>query len=70
MILLKISKNLVRYKFESNFLKELDHQNNYVRNSNMMSDAANNFDILAINLNVLSNYFDSLFKVIFISVSN
>jgi len=33
----------------------LDHQNNFVGNN----DAAKNFDILATNLSVLYNYFDS-----------
>jgi len=28
----------------------LDHQNNYIGNSRMMSDAAKNFDILATSL--------------------
>jgi len=42
----------------------LDHQNN-VDNS-----AAKNFNILATSLNVLLNYFDSLSKIIFRSVSN
>jgi len=38
----------------------LDHQNNYVRNSSMMSNDAKNFYILATSLNVAHNYFDSL----------
>jgi len=41
----------------------LDHQNNYVENSSMMSNAAKNFDILAISLNILHNYFDSSLKL-------
>jgi len=41
----------------------LDHQNNYVANSNTMSNAAKNLDILAINLSVLHNYFDELTKL-------
>jgi len=38
----------------------LDHQNNYVGNSGMMSNkiAAKNFNILTINLSVSHNYFD------------
>jgi len=36
----------------------LDHQNNYVGDSGMMSNTAENFNILAINLRVLHNYFD------------
>jgi len=52
MILLKyLSKNLDRYRFENNFV---DHQNNYVKgNSNLMNNAVNNFNILAISLSVL-----------------
>jgi len=42
----------------------LDHQNNYIGiSSNLMSNAARNFDILAISLDVLHNYFDSLLKL-------
>jgi len=49
----------------------LDHQNNYVGNSDIMNDVAKNFDILATNLNVLlfehlfghPNCFDSLLKL-------
>jgi len=41
----------------------LDHQSNYVGDSSMTSNAANNFDILAISLNVLHNYFDSSIKL-------
>jgi len=40
----------------------LDHQNNYVGNSSI-SNAAKNFYILAISLNVLHNYFDSSIKL-------
>jgi len=36
----------------------LDHQNNYVGNSNNDSNAAKNFDFLSINLRILHNYFD------------
>jgi len=36
----------------------LAHQNNYVENSSMMSNDAKNLDILAINLNILHNYFE------------
>jgi len=41
----------------------LDYQNNYVENSRMMSNTLNNFDILAIILNVLYNYFDNSIKL-------
>jgi len=43
------------------------YQNNYVGNSSTMSNAAKNFNILAINLSVLYNYFDSstiIFKLV------
>jgi len=36
----------------------LDHQNNYLGNSSIMSNVAKNFDILAISLNILYNYFN------------
>jgi len=42
----------------------LEHQNNFVGTSKM-SDAANNFDILANSLSVLHNYFDSSTKLFF-----
>jgi len=42
----------------------LNYQNYYIRHSNTMSNAAENFDILVINLNVLYNYiFDDLTKL-------
>jgi len=34
---------IYRYRSENSFVS--DHQNNYVRNSNMMSNVANSFDI-------------------------
>jgi len=37
----------------------LDYQNNFVGTLKIMSNAAKNFDILAIGLSVLHNYFDS-----------
>ena len=40
----------------------LGYQNNYIRNSKMMSNAANNFDILAISLSFEQNYFDDSTK--------
>jgi len=43
----------------------LDHQNNFVGTSKIMSNAAKNFDILAISLNVLHIYFDSSIKLFF-----
>ena len=36
----------------------------------MMSNAAKTFDILAISLSVLSNYFDNPTRIIFVSVLN
>jgi len=40
----------------------LNHQDNFVKNLKIMSNAAKNFDILATDLNDLYNYFDSLTK--------
>jgi len=45
-------------------------QNNYVGRSDIMSNAAKNFDILATSLNVLYNHFDDPNKIIFRSVSS
>jgi len=41
----------------------LDHQNNFAGILKIMSNAAKNFDILAISLSVLHNYFDSSTKL-------
>jgi len=48
----------------------MDHQNNYCNNINnykkrlsVDDNAAKSFNILAISLNVLHNYFDSLIKL-------
>jgi len=41
----------------------LDHQNNYVGNSSIMSNTTKNLDILATSLSVLHNYFDSQIKL-------
>jgi len=57
----KVSKNLGRYRSKNNFV---EHQNNHVENSNTMSNSVKNFDILAISLNILHNYFDSLTKLL------
>jgi len=43
----------------------LDNQNNFVGTLKIMSNVANNFDILATNLSVLHNYFDSATKLLF-----
>jgi len=43
----------------------LGHQNNFVGILKIMSNAAKNFDILAISLSVLHNYFDSSTKLFF-----
>jgi len=40
-----------------------DQQNNYKENSSMMSNAAKNFDILAIHFSVFYYYFDSSRKL-------
>jgi len=43
----------------------LDHQNNFVGTLRIMSNAVKNFDILATDLSVLYNYFDSSTKLLF-----
>jgi len=45
----------------------LDHKNNYIKR--LSDNAAKSFNILAISLNVLHNYFDSSNKIILKSVS-
>jgi len=47
----------------------LDHQN-FVGTLKIMSNTAKNFDILAINLSVLHNYFDSSTKLLFWSIAS
>jgi len=44
----------------------LDHRNNFIGILKIMSNAANNFDILAINFSVLYNYFDVQNKITFL----
>jgi len=41
----------------------LNHQNNHVEDSNAMSNTTKNFDILAIILSILHNYFASPTKL-------
>ena len=41
----------------------LDHQNNYIGRSSIMNYTAKSFDILAISLSVLHNYFNGLAKL-------
>jgi len=48
----------------------LDHKNNFVEILKIMSNVAKNFDVLAISLSVLCNYFDSLTKLLFCSISS
>jgi len=43
----------------------LDHQSNYVKRLNIDNKTAKNINILAINLNVLNNYFDGSNEIIF-----
>jgi len=43
----------------------LDHQNNFVEILKTMKNAAKSFDILAISLSVLYNYFVSSTKLLF-----
>jgi len=49
----------------------LNHQNNYVEHLSIGDNATKNFNVLAVSLSVLYNYFesDSPNKIIFISVS-
>jgi len=47
-----------------------DHQDNFVEILKIMSNAANNFDILATSLSVLQNCFDCSTKLFFWSVSS
>jgi len=42
----------------------LDYQNNYVERSSIMGNAVKSFDILAIDLSILHNYFDGLIKLL------
>jgi len=43
----------------------LNHQNNVVGMLKLMSNVAKNFDVLAISLNILHNYFNGLTKLLF-----
>jgi len=43
----------------------LDHQNNFVGTLKIINNAAKSFDILATDLSVLHNYFDSSTKLLF-----
>jgi len=47
-----------------------NHQNNFVGTLKIISNTAKNFDILAVGLSVLHNYFDSSTKLLFRSVSS
>jgi len=55
----EISNNLTRYRSENKIL--LNPQNNYVEHSNRQ--CCKKFDILAISLGVLHNYFGDLTKL-------
>jgi len=48
----------------------LGHQNNFVGILKIMSNAAQKFDMLATDLRVLHNYFDSSTKLLFLYVSS
>jgi len=48
----------------------LTRQNNYVKHLSIDDNAVKSFNILAISLSVLHNYFDSSSKIIFRSVSS
>jgi len=43
----------------------LGHQNNYVERLNIFDNAAKHFNMVAISLNILYNYFDNPNKNIF-----
>ena len=53
---LKIELDTKKYNFV------VDYQNNYIKNSSMISNVVKNFDILAIIFNI-SHYFDSRTKL-------
>jgi len=46
----------------------LDHQNNYIKHLSINDNVVKLFNILAISLSVLHNYFDGPNKIIFTSV--
>jgi len=52
----QVLKNLARYTDLKIIL--LNHENNYVGNSSIMSKAVKNLDVLEITLSILYNYFD------------
>jgi len=65
----EISKNLIRYRSENNFVRP---QNNCVRNLNMMSNAAKNFDILSVwasYMIILTKLFSDLYLAKFLDTS-
>ena len=51
---------VTRYRSENNFIGLSCHQNNCIEISSMISNAANNFNILTTSLLVLHNYFDPI----------
>jgi len=53
------------HDFAEGFVAILCHQNNFVEALNIISNTAKNFDIPAINLSNLRNYFDSSTKLFF-----
>jgi len=58
----ELSRNLAECRSE-NIIILLNHQNNYVERSNVKDDAIKSFDILAISLSILRNYFDGSTKL-------
>jgi len=59
---------IARYKSENNLAGS--SKNNYAERLNVDDKVAKSFDILAIRLDVLHNYFDGPTKIIFRSASN
>jgi len=48
----------------------LNYQNYHVGRSSIISNVVKNFDVLAISLSILHNYFDGSNRIIFKSVSS
>jgi len=56
MILLKILKNLARYRFENNFVESIKII--IVERLSIVDNATKSFNILSTSLNILHNYFN------------
>jgi len=55
-----VSKNLIRFRSENNFVES---SNDYIESSSIRSNVAKSFDILTTSLSVLYNHFDDLTKL-------